>query len=385
MQGTYCAKFPDDSGGELIKDTCRFQGRDLWRLDFKGISASGGYGNIMSFEAGGNTLGMLYADSAGVTPIKFQLCVYSGYYDAELGRHAVDLDAGVVYRIQVRYIPHATAGVFQVKLDGVLVIDYAGPTAPSTTNVDTVRLGMSQAEGWDSMYFYADQVVLDDAAWPDAAGPALQTLEPSSIASGEAFGTAVVKFITTVSPVGIASGQAFGTPGVTTGPVTVAPVGIPSAGAVGTLIVIQIGRITPLGIVSAEAFGTPTIQPGPVTVAPVGIPSGEALGSPQVKLINHYAADGFIALCGEGTSGGDENATTTEYIADGCIQIVGEGVLDSPPHDSICGQWRISSWRNRSCRLQNTRRLSSSRSHRALRHLSADFPIRSPSLDDLPI
>ena len=27
------------------------------------------------------------------------------------------------------------------------------------------------------------------------------------------------------------------------------------------------------------------------------------------------------------------------------MQIVGEGVLDSPPHDSICGQWRLSSWR----------------------------------------
>ena len=40
MQGTYCAKFPDDSGGELIKTLAVSKAEVYGALDFKGISAS---------------------------------------------------------------------------------------------------------------------------------------------------------------------------------------------------------------------------------------------------------------------------------------------------------------------------------------------------------
>lgn len=137
----------------------------------------------------------------------------------------------------------------------------------------------------------------------DSAGP--QNLEPTGIASAEAFGTPTIQAgEVTISPTGIGSGETFGTPTIQAGAVSVSPTGIVSAEAFGTPTISASSDISPTGIGSGEAFGTPsllatndisptgigsgmvfgtpTIVAGDVTLSPTGIGSGEAFGTPTV-------------------------------------------------------------------------------------------------------
>lgn len=132
-----------------------------------------------------------------------------------------------------------------------------------------------------------------------------QTLQPTGIASAEAFGTATIKRGTVkVYPTGIPSAQAFGTATIQRDPVTLSPTGIASAVAFGLAVIISIiaptgipsseafgnpiisiveeNQICPSGIASEEAFGTATLQCGVVTIAPTGIDSAEAFGTAQL-------------------------------------------------------------------------------------------------------
>jgi len=63
----------------------------------------------------------------------------------------------------------------------------------------------------------------------------------------------------TIEPTGIASAEAFGTPTVAVGAAQISPTGIASAEAFGTPTVGVELHIEPTGIASAEAFGTPTV------------------------------------------------------------------------------------------------------------------------------
>jgi hypothetical protein len=87
----------------------------------------------------------------------------------------------------------------------------------------------------------------------------------------------------TVSPTGIPTGEAFGSPTVTaTPPVqTVTPVGIPSGEQFGSPAISTQVTVSPSGISSGEALGNPTISTD-ITVHPTGIPSGEAFGHPVI-------------------------------------------------------------------------------------------------------
>jgi hypothetical protein len=97
-----------------------------------------------------------------------------------------------------------------------------------------------------------------------STGAAAQDITPSSIASAEAFGTAVITTgAVDIAPSGIASGEAFGTAIITVGAVDIAPSGIASAEAFGTAtITTGVVDISPTGIASTEAFGTPTVTNG---------------------------------------------------------------------------------------------------------------------------
>lgn len=84
-----------------------------------------------------------------------------------------------------------------------------------------------------------------------AAGP----LQPTGIASGEAFGSVSVVYC--VGPTGIPTVEAFGTPGVSA---RVAPASVASVEAFGTLSIVR--HLHPSGIASAEAFGYPHTRGG---------------------------------------------------------------------------------------------------------------------------
>ena len=133
-----------------------------------------------------------------------------------------------------------------------------------------------------------------------------QTLSPTGIASGEAFGSATIaRGAVSVAPSAIASAEAFGSHSIQVGAVTVTVTGIASAEAVGSHTV-QRGAVTvavtgiasgeafgvaqlnlvllPSGITSAEVVGSHTIQKGAVTVSPSGVASAEAFGSHSIQV-----------------------------------------------------------------------------------------------------
>lgn len=105
-------------------------------------------------------------------------------------------------------------------------------------------------------------------------------IEPTGIASAEAFGTPAVRAAIGLS--GIASLEAFGTLTVL-GNQTVTLSGIASLEAFGTGIILAGGAIQLTGIAGEEAFGTPIIRGGPQDLLIYGgIPSGEAFGFPAI-------------------------------------------------------------------------------------------------------
>lgn len=164
-------------------------------------------------------------------------------------------------------------------------------------DVGSAAVTMSGSDPWQTYTFIVA---------PSASGD--QSLSPSSIASGEAFGTAVITtgpvdiapggvasaeaFGTAVitvgavdiAPTGIASTEAFGTPTLGVGAVDISPVGIASAEVFGTPIVADEGAqiIAPGGIPSSETFGTAVLSVGEVTISPTGIASAEAFGTPTI-------------------------------------------------------------------------------------------------------
>lgn len=133
---------------------------------------------------------------------------------------------------------------------------------------------------------------------PGAGGGGDQTLNPSSIASAEAFGTARID--QTITANGIASAEAFGTDLIS---LTVSPTSVASVEAFGTPSVEYV--ISTTGIPSAEAFGDATVTPDFVAITPSGLPSEEAFGTPIVfiegtggqryqRIILLHHSDGFL-------------------------------------------------------------------------------------------
>lgn len=121
----------------------------------------------------------------------------------------------------------------------------------------------------------------------DAAGAASVTFTASSNKTGVNVGAAVELTQSTgatVQPSGIASGEAFGTATVTPGAATVSPSSVSSSETFGTAVIGASGDavVAPSGITSAEAFGTPTVVPPPGSITASGIGTAEALGTPVV-------------------------------------------------------------------------------------------------------
>lgn len=157
---------------------------------------------------------------------------------------------------------------------------------------------------------------VDVPAWdPTLGGGGDQNLDPTGIASAEAFGTAAITTgAVDIAPTGIASTEVFGTPTVTTGPVNLSPTGISSAEAFGTpAITAGAVDIAPTGIASAEAFGTPVITTGAVDIAPTGIASAEAFGTPALTT-------GSVTISPTGIASAE--AFGTPIVADEGAQII---------------------------------------------------------------
>lgn len=110
------------------------------------------------------------------------------------------------------------------------------------------------------------------------------TVEPSGISSAETLGSPTISTALTASPGGIPSGETLGSPVISTS-VTASPGGISTGEAVGSPVILTFLDASPGGIASGEAFGTPTIQTFQ-TVNPLGIASEETIGTPLVGQSN---------------------------------------------------------------------------------------------------
>lgn len=161
LDGVYCAKFPYAS--EMFK---MLPAKSEYYVAFR-VAVESRHTvacALCNFFNGSTTLGFLRFDLAGtLTAVRSTSTV--------LLTSAMALGLGVEYLIEVRYLPHASAGVFQVKVNGVLVIDYSGNTG-TTTPINNISFG--KASYW---VFYLDNVVIDDAAWP--GNSKIQAIKPT--------------------------------------------------------------------------------------------------------------------------------------------------------------------------------------------------------------
>lgn len=105
-------------------------------------------------------------------------------------------------------------------------------------------------------------------------------IDPTGIATAEAFGTAAISTSLTSSPAGVASAGAFGTPALSTTLAT-APTGVASAEAFGAPSISATLQTSPTGIASGQALGSPSLTI-PAGLAPTGIASEEAVGTPFI-------------------------------------------------------------------------------------------------------
>lgn len=181
--------------------------------------------------------------------------------------------------------------------DSILILKWAGYVMLFTSEnggPDILRaFGEDDniTNGWPGFTIYSDTAGnARITAWEGGNVEALseggepQDIEPSGIASAEAFGAPSIESgAVAVSPTGIGSAEAFGSPSIAPGAVSVAPAGIASTEAFGSpAIAPGAVAIAPSGIPSGESFGSPTVAAGAATVAPAGIASAEAFGSPAL-------------------------------------------------------------------------------------------------------
>ncbi len=92
-----------------------------------------------------------------------------------LGEGTIATTLGQVIQIEVRYIPNTSSGVVQVKINGVLDINYSGNTTPGATSVNGVRLNENTTGNPWHVY---DNFIIDNSAWP--GNTRIQAIKPTA-------------------------------------------------------------------------------------------------------------------------------------------------------------------------------------------------------------
>ena len=152
MSGSYALYLP--AGTTVTKNLAA---ADYYYTAFK-VKASGTYdAPLISFLNNVTVLGSLYL--IGSTYI---LSAYSGDKSSLLASYGTPLMASPVYLIEVYYKPNTTVGVFQVKVNGAMVINYSGNTTPSALQINAIKLSQT---GGASLVLYYDDIIVDNAAW----------------------------------------------------------------------------------------------------------------------------------------------------------------------------------------------------------------------------
>jgi hypothetical protein len=83
-----------------------------------------------------------------------------------------------LHHIEIRY-KIDDSGVIQVKVDGVLDIDYSGDTKVTSTTLNILRLGFGAGVPGTTASFYIDDVIVDTAAW--IGNSKIQAIIPNAV------------------------------------------------------------------------------------------------------------------------------------------------------------------------------------------------------------
>lgn len=155
--GTYCLYMPASS---YLRKTISAQADIYMAFKYENLSSTITR-PVIKFMNGATVLGVLAVETGTL-----KLLAYKGDSATLLATSTAAMSAAAWKLIEIYYLPHATDGAFQVKIDGVLDIDIDPAdgdisTAPSTANIDTVQVG----GGASQLAGYLDDIVLDDAGW----------------------------------------------------------------------------------------------------------------------------------------------------------------------------------------------------------------------------
>jgi len=156
MDGTYCVKLYGTSDYLIKKLPAKSEYYVAFR--YRPIGTGNGHRNVISFYNVETRLGTVKHENDTSGPLK----VLDGS-DNVLATGSANLTKDTTYLVEVRFKPGTTDGIFQVKVDGVLDIDFSGNVGTSL-QIDSIRIGYITTFLYSGMY--VDNVVVDDAGWP---------------------------------------------------------------------------------------------------------------------------------------------------------------------------------------------------------------------------
>jgi len=170
MDGTYCLNC--DAFGNYYAHKYLPAAPEYY-LAFRYRGSSAQYASSMCYFFNGTTqLARLRRNpSSGLLEIR-----RGTSYGTLLATGAIAVNVGTPVLIEVHYKPHNTEGVFQVKVGGILDIDFTGDTTDGADTIDGIRVG-GDSGYYSSCWF--DNVVVDDAAWP--GNTKIQAIKPAGV------------------------------------------------------------------------------------------------------------------------------------------------------------------------------------------------------------
>lgn len=196
---------------------------EIWvAFDYMPYNEASAYGNILAFRLGttgygtrGHANGAYRAQLYAEGPDGLTIQAWGGSGAFTLATSAFAFSYGTKYRIEVHFKADPANGIFQVKVDGDLKINYSGPIASGhqftgDPTIDALVFGSNSS---DTMFMYIDNVEVSDTL-------PIQTIDLDTnhdgIPSAENWPHFGLFTQTIVLPTngGIVSREVFGTPGL---------------------------------------------------------------------------------------------------------------------------------------------------------------------------
>jgi len=126
---------------------------EYW-VAFRWICMGGSSDYVFTFlDPDGTVLGCLKADTGVFTAVRGSSTL--------LASGTTSASGSTPFKLEIHYKPHATAGVFQVKVNGVMEIDFTGNTG-TTANIGKIMLGWTSDFNGEGKW---DNIIVDDAEW----------------------------------------------------------------------------------------------------------------------------------------------------------------------------------------------------------------------------